>query len=300
MADRYRFQDPTGISDTHDPAYESRAAFTGLEDLGLTRDSGVYGWPWTRESGVPWQLEAERALQVASEGRARPSVGRCMSRGATSPNAHLRLSGLASALRQPAAEERPAGPPTSTITSTISAAAMAAAPDGIVDPHFHFLDPENNPAQHATLLKAHPDLAGYLPDAYKSDFASLNVAKSVHMEVRCTPQILRSTLPSLPTFDYSCTDPRLPLDTPPPAQVIPDDFVYEVKWVSELAATKAPWVKAIVAAADPASPEFVATLDAAKAAAPDMLRGIRWILNYDGELQVRASAGPAAWRAPYE
>ena len=49
---------------------------------------------------------------------------------------------------------------------------MAAAGGGshtMVDPHFHFLDPEGNPAQHATLLKAHPDLTGYLPEAYQSD-----------------------------------------------------------------------------------------------------------------------------------
>ena len=43
---------------------------------------------------------------------------------------------------------------------------------------------ENNPGQHATLLKAHPDLTGYLPENYGQDFANLNVIKSVHMEVR--------------------------------------------------------------------------------------------------------------------
>jgi predicted TIM-barrel fold metal-dependent hydrolase len=139
--------------------------------------------------------------------------------------------------------------------------AARAAPHGIVDPHFHFLDPEHNPAQHATLLKAHPDLTGYLPEDYQSDFASLNVVKSVHMEV------------------------------------IPDDFVYEVKWVAGLATSRAPWVKAIVAAADPSSPDFAATLDAAAAAAPGMLRGIRWILNYDGELQ--AGETPTVERATW-
>ena len=49
-----------------------------------------------------------------------------------------------------------------------------------------------------------------------------------------------------------------------------------------------PQVQGIVAAADPSSDSFVATLDAAAAAAPEgMLKGIRWILNYDGELQVQ-------------
>ena len=170
---------------------------------------------------------------------------------------------------------------------------MAADAPPMIDPHFHFLDPVQNPEQHvrgtppssvqpgpapaddvraqATLLSAHPDLTPYLPEDYKKDFANLNVAQSVHMEV------------------------------------IPDNFVQEVEWVQSMkAAGRCPWVArpnatlspraahppppppaergcargqgGIVAAADPSQPDFGEVLTRC-AAATDMLKGIRWILN---------------------
>ena len=121
-------------------------------------------------------------------------------------------------------------------------------PPPMVDPHFHFLDPVNNPDQHATLLKAHPDLTAYLPEDYARDFGRLNVVKSVHMEV------------------------------------IPDDFVLEVEWVAGMQKSRAPWVQGIVAAADPSQQNFEQVLQKC-AAASELLKGIRWILNWDGALQ---------------
>ena len=124
-----------------------------------------------------------------------------------------------------------------------SSAPGDAAPEWI-DPHFHFLDPVKNPEQHATLLSAHPDLTPYLPEDYQGDFANLNVVKSVHMEV------------------------------------IPDDFVREVEWVQSMkSAGRCPWVQGIVAAADPSAENFAEILTAC-AKETDMLKGIRWILNY--------------------
>lgn len=137
---------------------------------------------------------------------------------------------------------------TAAVMAFPSAAADAEIPTW-VDPHFHFLDPEKNPEQHATLLSAHPDLTPYLPEDYARDFAKLNVAKSVHMEV------------------------------------IPDDFVREVEWVQSMkAAGRCPQVGGIVCAADPSAADFADVLTAC-AAASDMLKGIRWILNYDGPVQ---------------
>ena len=113
---------------------------------------------------------------------------------------------------------------------------MAADVPPMIDPHFHFLDPVQNPEQHvrgtppssvqpsrpltaraqATLLSAHPDLTPYLPEDYKKDFANLNVAQSVHMEV------------------------------------IPDNFVQEVEWVQSMkAAGRCPWVARPNAALSP-------------------------------------------------
>jgi predicted TIM-barrel fold metal-dependent hydrolase len=133
--------------------------------------------------------------------------------------------------------------------SVCASAASAAAEDedavpSWVDPHFHFLDPVQNPEQHATLLSAHPDLTPYLPEDYQRDFANLKVAKSVHMEV------------------------------------IPDDFAREVEWVQSMKdAGRCPWVGGIVAAADPSAENFAEVL-AACAKQTNMLKGIRWILNY--------------------
>jgi hypothetical protein len=139
-------------------------------------------------------------------------------------------------------------------------------PPRMIDPHFHFLDPVSHPEQHATLLRAHPDLQPYLPEDYRRDFTQLAVEKSVHMEV------------------------------------IPDDFVREVVWVQQLVTggrhgggagealaqqevPRAPWVHGIVAAADPTQPDFEQILRRCREASPLLLKGIRWILNWDGELQ---------------
>ena len=89
-------------------------------------------------------------------------------------------------------------------------------------------------------------------------------------------------------------------------EVIPDNFVQEVEWVQSMkAAGRCPWVArpnaalspraarlphppaergcargqgGIVAAADPSQPDFGEVLTRC-AAATDMLKGIRWILN---------------------
>uniref|UniRef100_A0A7S2E0J5 Amidohydrolase-related domain-containing protein n=1 Tax=Octactis speculum TaxID=3111310 RepID=A0A7S2E0J5_9STRA len=138
----------------------------------------------------------------------------------------------------------------------------------MIDPHFHFLDPITYPEQHATLIRAHPDLEPFLPQDYAEAMAAAaagcgrRLAASVHLEV------------------------------------IPEDGVREVAWVQSLvdggsgggsggggghsSNYKSP-VRGIVATADPSTPEFPQELDRCLAASP-LVRGVRWILNYDGPL----------------
>lgn len=126
----------------------------------------------------------------------------------------------------------------------------------IVDPHHHFIDVVANPELHTVLQSAlrenaapgvSAELPHFTPEDYAQQFqlSGVNVTKSVYMEV------------------------------------IADDYVEEVKTVQALiAAGRAPWVKGIVGCANPAEPDFAATLDALAAAANGKLKGIRWILNW--------------------
>ena len=119
----------------------------------------------------------------------------------------------------------------------------------MIDPHFHFLDPVANPDQHATIVNANFGLNPYLPEDYIQDFDGLDVEKMVHMEI------------------------------------LPDDFVEEVRWIHEMFTSgRCPLLGGIVAAADPSEPDFENVLQCC-AAESSLLKGIRWILNWDGELQ---------------
>ena len=124
----------------------------------------------------------------------------------------------------------------------------------MIDPHCHFLDPVANPDQHSTLVKSNLGLETYLPENYIRDFEGLGVEKIVHLEV------------------------------------LPDDFVEEVRWVHKMYMDgRCPFLGGIVAAADPSKHEFEDVLQQCLDAS-SMLKGIRWILNWDGELKPNETA----------
>lgn len=113
----------------------------------------------------------------------------------------------------------------------------------IIDPHHHFLEPQSNAFQ--GFLKS-LGVPMYGADAYLADLASVPIKKSVHVEA------------------------------------MPDDGVAEVEWVDRLVQEgKAPTVGAIVAQCDLSADDASAQLDAIKAAS-SLVRGIRYILDYDG------------------
>lgn len=123
-------------------------------------------------------------------------------------------------------------------------------PTEIVDCHHHFLDPDNNSFQ--SFLKS---LGGtkYLPEDYDIDATGLPITKTVHMEA------------------------------------LPDDGHEEVRWVSKLIESgRAPRVAVIVGQIDPSAQDAGAQLDALRAISP-AVRGIRYILDYDGEFDGGAS-----------
>ena len=120
-------------------------------------------------------------------------------------------------------------------------------PQRIVDPHHHFYTPsvEAGPGGHSGFLRklGAPD---YPPEEYVKDKAQLNIVKSVHIEA------------------------------------LPDDGVAEAAWVASLVkAGKAPTVKAIVGKVDLAAPDAAQKLDALVKTS-DLVKGVRYIIDYDG------------------
>ena len=120
-------------------------------------------------------------------------------------------------------------------------------PQRIVDPHHHFYTPsvEEGPGGHSGFLRklGAPD---YPPEEYVKDKAALNIVKSVHVEA------------------------------------LPDDGVQEAAWVASLIdAGRAPTVKAIVGKVDLAAPDAAQKLDALVKTS-DLVKGVRYIIDYDG------------------
>mmetsp|Transcript_10852 Transcript_10852/g.33481 ORF Transcript_10852/g.33481 Transcript_10852/m.33481 type:complete len:316 (+) Transcript_10852:306-1253(+) len=124
---------------------------------------------------------------------------------------------------------------------------MAEAPKlpaVIVDPHHHFYEPSKHAFSAYLGSLGAPD---WTPEEYVAATGALNVTKSVHVEA------------------------------------LPDDGVAEAAWVASLVeAGRAPTVKAVVGKCDLAAADAAAKLDDLKAAAPGLLRGIRYIIDYDG------------------
>ena len=120
-------------------------------------------------------------------------------------------------------------------------------PQRIVDPHHHFYTPsvEEGPGGHSGFLRklGAPD---YPPEDYVKDKSQLNIVKSVHVEA------------------------------------LPDDGVQEAAWVASLVeAGRAPTVKAIVGKVDLAAPDAAQKLDALVKTS-DLVKGVRYIIDYDG------------------
>ena len=120
-------------------------------------------------------------------------------------------------------------------------------PQRIVDPHHHFYTPsvEAGPGGHSGFLRklGAPD---YPPEDYVKDKQQLNIVKSVHVEA------------------------------------LPDDGVQEAAWVASLIeAGRAPTVKAIVGKVDLAAPDAADKLEALVKTS-DLVRGVRYIIDYDG------------------
>jgi len=112
----------------------------------------------------------------------------------------------------------------------------------IVDPHHHFFDTEKNLFQ--SFIKS-LGLGAFLPAEYLKDVGSVPIVKTVHVEA------------------------------------MPDDGASEAAWIESLASAGACNVAGIVAsvelAADGAESEILKVI-----AASPRVRGVRWILNYDG------------------
>ena len=120
-------------------------------------------------------------------------------------------------------------------------------PQRIVDPHHHFYTPsvEEGPGGHSGFLRklGAPD---YPPEDYVKDKDQLNIVKSVHVEA------------------------------------LPDDGVAEAAWVSQLIKDgRAPTVKAIVGKVDLAAPDAAQRLEALVKTS-DLVKGVRYIIDYDG------------------
>ena len=89
-----------------------------------------------------------------------------------------------------------------------------------------------------------PDV--YMPEAYAKDCGDLNILKTVHVEAA------------------------------------PDDGADEVRWIESLVNEGRCKVAAIVAGCDLAAPNAAEKLKEVAAASP-RVRGIRWIIDHDGE-----------------
>jgi len=115
----------------------------------------------------------------------------------------------------------------------------------IVDPHFHFFDPPNNP--HNKFLGS-LGAPAYLPEQYTEHAAGLPISKTVHVEAMC------------------------------------DSALGEAQWVEGLADAGRCKVAAIVAGVNLADPDAEAQLDELKAKCP-RLRGNRYIIDYVGPFE---------------
>jgi len=117
-------------------------------------------------------------------------------------------------------------------------------PPDIVDCHHHFYEPSKNAFSGFLSTLGAPD---FPPEKYTEAKGALKISRSVHIEA------------------------------------MPDEGVKEVAWVASLmAAGRCPTVKAIVAKCDLSQEDAGEVLDALIAAAPGKVRGIRYILDYDG------------------
>lgn len=135
--------------------------------------------------------------------------------------------------------------PVSELLAAMAAPTPAPAPmpTEIVDCHHHFLEPGKNDFQ-AFLRKL--GCPSYPCEKYALDRGDLPIARTVHVEA------------------------------------LPDDGVAEAAWVTALIdGGRAPYVAAIVAKCDLSADDCAETLDRLAAVAPK-LRGIRYILDYDG------------------
>jgi len=112
----------------------------------------------------------------------------------------------------------------------------------IVDAHFHFFDPANNP--HNKFLGS-LGAPAYLPEQYDNHAAGLPISKSVHVEAMC------------------------------------DSAIGEAQWIEALADADRCKVAAVVAGVNLADADAEAQLDELKAKCP-RLRGNRYIIDYVG------------------
>eukprot|EP00933_Yihiella_yeosuensis_P058051 TRINITY_DN5825_c1_g1_i1.p1 TRINITY_DN5825_c1_g1~~TRINITY_DN5825_c1_g1_i1.p1 ORF type:complete len:328 (+),score=60.78 TRINITY_DN5825_c1_g1_i1:53-1036(+) len=119
-----------------------------------------------------------------------------------------------------------------------------ALPAVIVDSHMHYIDTEKNDFQ--AFLKS-VGAPCFQPEDYTKEADGLSITKAVHVEA------------------------------------IPDDGLAEANWVASLVRSgRAPQVAAIVAAVNLADDDAAEQLDRLKAIEGTPVRGIRYILDYDG------------------
>ncbi|KAK3246352.1 hypothetical protein CYMTET_44109 [Cymbomonas tetramitiformis] len=114
----------------------------------------------------------------------------------------------------------------------------------IVDAHHHFYSPDND----FNILQRQFGLAAYLPEQYASEAVGLPIFRTVHVE----------------------------------AAPAPGSGAAEAAWVESLTASGRGQVAAIVGSCNLADKDADAQLDALAAAAAGRLRGIRWLLDWDG------------------
>lgn len=124
-------------------------------------------------------------------------------------------------------------------------------PCGIIDPHHHFVDPGNNSFQ-SRLKSLH--VQSYLAEDYSRDSEALPIFKSIHIEAT------------------------------------PDDGLQEALWISKLVNDqRAKTVDGIVAYCDLSCNDVKTQLHDLVKTCP-LVRGIRMILDYDGEFNGGANA----------
>ncbi|KAL1515380.1 hypothetical protein AB1Y20_002009 [Prymnesium parvum] len=135
---------------------------------------------------------------------------------------------------------------------------MATLPP-IVDAHHHFYDPPAN--QFQSFLRS-LGVPRWMPPQYTAAAAGVDLAASVHVEA------------------------------------MPDDGAAEAAWVEQLAAAGECRVKAIVGNCKLPRLSAAQELEALVAAAPSLLRGVRFILCHDGPFDGGQNATHVASTAP--